>query len=172
MSDYATAPNENTIRIERLLPGPIERVWAYLVEPEKRALWFVGGAWDLRMGGEARCEWDHRKLSHEPTPEEWKSFDGMSSSGTITRIDPPRLLAYRTGEGGGDSEVTFELTPRGNDVLLVLTQAPVASAQGKAAFASGWHAYLGILADRLEGVEPRAFWTYFDKLQAEYATRF
>jgi uncharacterized protein YndB with AHSA1/START domain len=172
MSEYATTPDPTSIRLERLLPGPVERVWAYLVEPEKRALWFVGGVWDLRVGGEAQVAWDHRKLSHEPTPHAWKDFDGTTTTGTITRVEAPRLLSYRTGPGGGDSEVTFELEPRGKDVLLTITQTPIADAQMKAGFASGWHAYLGILEDRLNGATPRGFWTYFDKLQGEYADRF
>ena len=31
-SAYATATAANAVRIERLLPGPIERIWAYLTE--------------------------------------------------------------------------------------------------------------------------------------------
>jgi len=172
MSDYASAPG-NVLRIERRLPGPIERVWAYLVDPGKRALWFVGGAWDLRVGGVATVEWDHTKISHEPTPEAWKAFDGTSSTATITRIDPPRLLAYRTDMGRGtDSEIVFELSPVGDEVLFVITQTPVADAQSKSAFGSGWHAYLDALDDRVRGVKPRGFWTNFGRLQDEYAKRF
>src|SRR5204862_5015849 len=140
----------HTLRIERRLPGPIERVWAYLVDPEKRALWWVGGAWDLKPGGETVCEWDHTRLSDEPTPEAWKSFDGMTSTGTITRIDPPRLLAYR-GDTGGAFEVTFELRPEGDAVIFTTTQAPVADA-GQARFASGWHAYVALLDDGVRNV--------------------
>ena len=171
MSDYASA-TANVLRIERRLPGPIERVWAYLVEPEKRALWWVGGAWDLRPGGVAQADWDHTRLSHEPTPEAWKAFDGMTTTATITRVEPPRLLTYRTDMGAGDVDITFELIPQGDDVLFVITQAPVADAQGMASFGSGWHAYLNILEDRVRGTTPRGFWTAFNKLQVEYATRF
>jgi uncharacterized protein YndB with AHSA1/START domain len=171
MSNYASATGA-TLRIERRLPGPIERVWAYVVEPEKRALWFVGGIWDQHAGGEARSLWDHTRLSHEPTPEAWKSFDGMETTATITRIEPPRLLSYRTDMGAGAVDITFELVPDGDDVIFSITQAPVADAKGKASFASGWHAYIDILEDRLRGVKPRGFWTNFDRLQAEYATRF
>ena len=32
------------VRFERLLPGPIERVWAYLTESDKRSLWLASGA--------------------------------------------------------------------------------------------------------------------------------
>ena len=170
MSDYATATG-NILRIERKLPGPIERVWAYLVEPEKRELWFVGGAWDLRPGGVARVEFDHTKLSHEPTPEEWKSMDGATSNGTITRVDPLRLLAYRTDMGAGEVEITFELRPDGDEVILTLTQAPV-SDEMNASFGAGWHAFIDILEDRVRGVKPRGFWSNFDKLQGGYASRF
>ena len=41
MNEYGTLIGNNSIRFERLLPGPIERVWAYLVEPDKRALWLA-----------------------------------------------------------------------------------------------------------------------------------
>jgi uncharacterized protein YndB with AHSA1/START domain len=116
MSNYASATGA-TLRIERRLPGPIERVWAYVVEPEKRALWFVGGIWDQHAGGEARSLWDHTRLSHEPTPEAWKSFDGMETTATITRIEPPRLLSYRTDMGAGAVDITFELVPDGDDVI-------------------------------------------------------
>ena len=37
MNDYGELLDENTVRFERLLPGPIERVWSYLTEGEKRA---------------------------------------------------------------------------------------------------------------------------------------
>ena len=170
MTQYASAPG-NVLRLERRLPGPIERLWSYLVDPEKRALWWVGGAWDLRPGGETRCEWNHTRLSHEPTPDAWKDFDGMTSTGTITRLEPPRLLAYRADMGGEPFEVTFELKADGDEVIFSITQEPVADG-AKASFASGWHAYVDILEDRVRGVKPRAFWTNFSVLEKEYATRF
>ena len=171
MSDYASATG-NTLRISRRLPGPIERAWSYLVESEKRALWFAGGEWELRVGGKAQVVFDHTRVSHEPTPEAWQPMEGVASVGTITRVDPPRLLAYSFEMGESKFEVTFELAAEGKDVILTITQAPVADAQGQAAFASGWHAYLDILQDRLRGIEPRAFWTNFDQLQKEYEGRF
>ena len=170
MTDRATV-RDGAIHIERLLPGPIERVWSYIVDPDKRALWFAGGAWDLHPGGEARVVFDHSKVSDEPIPEEWKGMEGNAPSGTITRVEAPRLLAYRADMGGAPFEVTFELTAVGDEVILALTQAPVDD-QGKAAFGAGWHAYLDMLEDRLRGVKPRAFWTRFKGLMEQYATRF
>ena len=51
-ADRGTITEAGTIRFERLLPGPIERVWAYLTESDKRAKWLAAGDMDLRPGGE------------------------------------------------------------------------------------------------------------------------
>lgn len=53
----------NTIRFERLLPGPIDRVWAYLTESEKRGQWLAIGDFDLRTGGKTRLFFRHKNLS-------------------------------------------------------------------------------------------------------------
>ena len=34
-----------TVEIRRLLPGPVERVWAYLTESELRRQWLAAGGW-------------------------------------------------------------------------------------------------------------------------------
>jgi uncharacterized protein YndB with AHSA1/START domain len=47
----STFVKPSTVRIERLLPGPVERVWAYLTESTKRATWLAAGEFDLRVGG-------------------------------------------------------------------------------------------------------------------------
>ena len=43
MKDYPEVVSPTEIRFERLLPGPIENVWAYLVESKKRGEWFASG---------------------------------------------------------------------------------------------------------------------------------
>ena len=48
MNDYGELLDKNTVRFERLLPGPIERVWAFLTESDKRAQWLCGG--DVETG--------------------------------------------------------------------------------------------------------------------------
>jgi uncharacterized protein YndB with AHSA1/START domain len=72
MSDYATSPEPGTVRLERLLPGPIERVWEYLTDAQKRATWLAGGVFDLRVGGVTRLEFRHDTLSAEPPPEAYR----------------------------------------------------------------------------------------------------
>ena len=43
-----TGPAE--VRLVRTLPGPIERIWDYLTDSEKRSRWFAGGPMELRPG--------------------------------------------------------------------------------------------------------------------------
>ena len=170
-STMGTSTEQGTVRLERLLPGPIERVWAYLTESDKRATWFAGGVFDLRVGGKADLHFDHDNISSEKRPPD-RPKDGKSDfPGKITRVEPPRLLAYTFGATNPESEVTFELEPRGKDVLLVVTHRRLANRTTMINVAGGWDAHVGILEDRLNGVEPRPFWTTHAKLKREYEAR-
>src|SRR5262249_24322323 len=110
--DYGTVPEPRILRIERLLPGPVERVWGYLTDPDKPAKWLAGGAMELRVGDRAELTFRHADLSPEKTPPEpFRSMEGGHTLNCrITACDPPRLIAYTWGEDWG--EVTFELRPR------------------------------------------------------------
>jgi uncharacterized protein YndB with AHSA1/START domain len=172
MNDYAVAPNPTTVRLERLLPGPIERAWEYLTDSEKRGKWFASGNMELKKGGSVEFVFDHDQLSDEPYPEDYRKYKGSRLSGTVTRYEPPRVLAYTwNGPDGKHSEVTFELTPKGKDVLLVLTHSRIASRESMKLFAGGWHSHLGVLADILGGRRPRPFWSDHVKNVREYETR-
>ena len=37
--------------------------------------------------------------------------------------------------------------------------------------ASGWHAHVGVLLDRLHGRDPQPFWPTFARLEAAYENR-
>jgi len=169
-SSMSTSTEQRSVRLERLLPGPIERVWAYLTEADKRATWFAGGTFDLRVGGRAELHFDHSNISSEKTPDEYKSKKSDWSE-TITRVDPPRLLSYTFGAAGPESEVTFELETRGKDVLLVITHRRIVDRKTMVGVAGGWDAHVGILSDRLNGVEPRPFWTTHARLKREYEAK-
>lgn len=163
-----TAPGE--VRIVRLLPGPIERVWEYLTNPGKRARWFAGGPMELKAGGKYTLNFVHKNLAPDETPpEEFKQVQdpGVSFDGTVLRCEPPRLLSYTFDE---ESEVTFELTPQDDKVILVLTHrstgVDLPSLHG---YASGWHIHLAHLIALLEGTPRPGFWTLHMKLKEEYA---
>lgn len=174
MSEHGIITEAGTVRFRRILPGPIERVWAFLTEPEKRATWFAGGPMDLRAGGTARLHFRHADLSPgEEAPERYRQAqEGIDFDCRITRCEAPRLLAM---EWPGDadeppSEVTFELTPDGDRVVLDLVHRRLGPV-GLRNVAGGWHLHLAMLAARLEGVAPPPFWATHARLEAEYAAR-
>ncbi len=171
MSDLGKIIGPGTLRIERLLPGPIERVWAYLTESEKRGTWLASGETELRVGGKVEFHFLHASLTphNEPIPERFKSMEhGASFAGRVTQCEPPRLLSYTWGDSG---EVTFELAPRGDHVLLVITDRRTDSSEDVGA-AAGWDAHLGILEDNLAGKTPRPFWSNWLRLEEEYLKQF
>jgi len=162
-----TKPGE--VRLVRTLPGPIERVWEYLTDPEKRARWFAGGPMEPRVGGKMRLDFKHKNIAPDETPpDDHKQYHdpGSSMEGKVLRWEPPRVLSYTFDE---NSDVTFELTPQGKTVLLVLTHR----ARGEDlpflhGFAGGWHTHLAHLVALLEGAPRPPFWPLHAKLKAEY----
>lgn len=162
-----------TVRIERLLPGPVERVWDYLTDSGMRRRWLAAGVMEPRPGGRVEHLFRHRELSDEPTPERYRAMeDSPAMQGEVTRWDPPRVLAYTWPGDNGASEVTFELFPEGGEVLLVVTHRRLADADTMVRVAGGWDAHLGILIDRLNGAAPRGFWSTHARLEAQYRERF
>lgn len=170
MTTFASYPERRTIRVERVLPGPIERVWAYLTEPEKRAQWFCGGVIEPKVGGRADLLFNHPDITAEPTPPAYKSHcENKVSHERVTHYDPPRLLGYSFG--GRDSFVTFELTPQGENVLLVITQYKLPSREELVSNSGGWHVHADLLENVLNGRLRGAFWSKFDELEKEYGRR-
>lgn len=167
--EFGAIAEPGTFRIERVLPGPIERLWSYLTDPEKRRTWFGAGPMELRVGGRVGLQFRFDELSAEKTPLD--KTNECDVGGRVTRCDPPRLLSYTWGEQQDASEVTFELFPRGRDVLLVITHRRLGDRGTMISVASGWHAHLGLLADQMNGRRPRPFWSTKTQLATEYETR-
>ena len=163
-----SAPTE--VRLVRLLPGPIERVWEFLTDPVKRARWFAGGPMEQRVGGKVALTFKHKDLApDEPLPEPFQKDESCCDfTAIVTRCEPPRVLAYTFGKTG-ESEVTFELTPQGKDVLLVLThRSRGADVADMADFGAGWHTHLAHLIAQLAGQPPPPFWSMFRALWNDY----
>ena len=172
MNAPVTLVEPGTVRLERLLPGPVERVWAYLTEADKRARWLAGGEFDLRVGGRARMEFDNDSLSSDKSrPEKYRNVGSSKFEGVITRLEPMRLLAYTWTWDSGDTEVSFELTPRGEQVQLVIVHRRLDGRAMPVNVMSGWDVHTGILEDVLNGVEPRPFWATHSQLEKQYAAR-
>src|SRR5262245_4871155 len=96
-----------SVRFERLIPGPVERVWDYLVDTERLPGWFGDATIEQHEGGAV-------------------SLMGGHIRGVVTRWLPGRRLAYTwnvfaPGQDESDypeSYVTFELSAQDEDVLL------------------------------------------------------
>jgi uncharacterized protein YndB with AHSA1/START domain len=176
VAGFGTLVEPGIVRFERRLPGPIDRVWAYLTEPEKRARWLAGGEMELHVGGRVELWFKHADLSpiEAPTPERFAaSVNGSAVPGTVTACEPPHRLAFTWGEGNERfSEVTFELEEVGDGVLLTVTHRRLGDDRKTwANVAGGWHTHLAILEDRLHDRVPEPFFASFERIEAEYHER-
>lgn len=165
--DYGVLGDDATMTINRLLPGPIERVWAYLTESELRRQWLAAG----EMGGVgSRFElvWRNGDLTDRPgsKPEEFGEEHRLGSE--VTEFDPPHRLAFTWGSTGG---VTFELAPAGARVLLTVTHRRILERSSQLNIGAGWHAHLDVLAAKLVGENPEPFWDHWTALKSEYDRR-
>lgn len=164
-----TSPTE--LRIVRTLPGPIERVWDYITDPEKRARWFAGGELEQKAGGKFVFAMVHKNIAPDETPPAKYAQvqdPGVTFEGRVRRCEPPRLLVFTFGSE--DSEVTFELTPQGKQVLFVLTHRTRGDEENAELtnYASGWHTHLAHFVALLEGKPRPPFWTVHAQRLAEY----
>jgi uncharacterized protein YndB with AHSA1/START domain len=135
------------VKLERLLSGPITRVWDHLTRPELLPAWFgERSSIEPRVGGAVRLMDGHIR-------------------GTVTQWVPPHRLSYTWNVfGPGDapdalsaypeSYLTLTLEARGEQVLLRLDHMPVLERFEKQN-AMGWHTFVDILADTLTQQPPR-----------------
>ncbi len=137
------------VSFERQLPGPIERVWDFLIDTKRLPQWFGDDSTITpRIGGAVRLMGGHVR-------------------GTVTQWAPPRRLSYTWNVFGPDdgreavsaypeSYLSFTLVPRGEGVLTLL-HLPILDRFEKQN-AMGWHTFLDILGAGLRGeaVEERA----------------
>lgn len=169
MNTYGTVIAPNTIQFQRLLPGPIERVWAYLTESEKRAKWLAGGSMDLRVGGSARLTWLHSELAAQPEEAPERYRNGHSMEARITRCDPPHVIGFTWGADPARlSEVVIELSEQGGEVLLVLTHYRLPDQKDLLGVSGGWHVHLDVLVEHLHGRTAPGFWSTHAEVRKVY----
>ncbi|MEP1093532.1 MAG: SRPBCC family protein [Cyclobacteriaceae bacterium] len=167
MSKHGKLIEPNTLQFERLLPGPIDRVWEMIVDEEKRSLWFAGGATDLKPGGVMKLIFNNSQFSPpDPAPEKYKDYaDGFVSQAIVEKCEAPTLLSINWENG----IVTFALEEQGSEVKLTLTHEKLPDVkEQRIGTLAGWHTHLGVLKARLLGVAPEKFWPKHDRLEKEY----
>lgn len=177
MNEYGVITAPDTVQFERLLPGPIERVWSYLLDSEKRRQWLASGEIEPFVGGKVVHVWHNNELTKNDAPPPERYADAGKEhrmESVVTEYDPLHVLAYSWNSGctsGDASEVRYELTPQGDKVLLKLTHSRLADAKAMLSVSGGWHTHLDVLAARLAEREPEGFWRTFSRLEREYTHR-
>ncbi|MBV9812086.1 MAG: SRPBCC family protein, partial [Acetobacteraceae bacterium] len=148
---YGVLSEPATLTIERVLPGPIERVWAYLTDSELRRQWLAAGAMELTVGAPFELVWRNDELTTPPgrRPAGIGAEHRMRSR--IIAADPPRRLVFAWGESG---EVSFVLEPVGDEVRLTLVHRRVPDRDTLLKVSAGWHMHLDTLVARASGREP------------------
>jgi uncharacterized protein YndB with AHSA1/START domain len=183
MSDFAEKLNDHVIRFVRILPGPIERVWEYLYDGDKRGRWFASGPLPGKVGETFHMQFKHGNLSPhqvEP-PEKMREIDrnGHGSTNVLLACEPPHRLVFTFG-GEKDparvSEVEFVLKtegdPKDNKVRLTLTHTRIPDRGNMVGVSGGWHAHLDVLEYRLRDETPPAFWDIWRRYDGVYDKRY
>ena len=164
MSGYGEYIDAQTVRFERVLPAPIDRVWEFLTKAELLASWIADGDIVERVGAKIYLDQDTDRVPFR--------MKGAKIEGTVLRVERPRLLEYSwVVEHVGkklESVVTFELAPQGDSkTRLAITHRPIL--EGFFALTgSGWHTHLDTLTARLKGDEPAPLMQRFQAVLPRY----
>lgn len=143
-----------SVSFERVLPGPIARVWHHLTDTKVLPQWFGNGTIEPRLGGSVRLMDGHIR-------------------GVITQWQPPHRLFYtwnvfHPGDGADaasaypESYLSFTLEQIDRGVLLRLSHVPVLERFEKQN-AMGWHTFLDILGAVLKGEKVEDRGSYMKK---------
>jgi uncharacterized protein YndB with AHSA1/START domain len=162
---HGTLADGSTLRIQRRLPGPIERVWSYLTDSDLRRQWLASGTMNLQAGASFELVWRNDELSTSPAERP----DGFSPESRATcqfvEVEAPRRMRYLWP---GVGEVTIELEPVGNDVMLTLTHRQLSGEKLILNVCAGWHAHLVLLVALVEGNRPPSLWATWRGLRKAY----
>ena len=179
MDNFGKLVKPDTVVFERLLPGPVERVFEFLWDENKRKLWFTTGAMPTKVDEKFRMHWQHKNYSPNtaPPPDNMKEMDekGHSDSFTLLAYEPPYRLAYTFGEEklkGNPSEVEFRLKPEGDKGRLTLTHTRFPDRGYALGVSRGWHSHLDVLEYQLKNETPPAFWDVFRQYDGVYDKRY
>ena len=100
---FAALTEPATLRLERLLPGSIDRVWAFLTESDLRRQWMAEGVMDMRVGGTANLVWRNNELTDPPgnKPDGFGEEHRMEGEGRPPRPRRRHVRDHRLQDRGG-----------------------------------------------------------------------
>jgi uncharacterized protein YndB with AHSA1/START domain len=143
-----------TLRIQRLLPGPIERIWAYLTDSDLRSKWLAAGAMEMKVGAPVEFVWRNDELNDPPSARPAVSrraqhaephHRARSAAQAFDRLEQQRRRDVRAGAEG-----------QGRAAHRDPSRLPDRSTMLKVS--AGWHMHLDVLVARASGKEPAPFW--------------
>jgi len=134
---------ESAVRFVRILPGPVERAWAFLTEPTRLTEWYGEGSIEPREGGSV-------------------SLMGGHIRGVVTGWQPNKFLGYTwnvlaPGETVSQwpvSYLEFMLAPEEKTVRLTLVHRPIPQTMQPQTM-MGWHTMLDLIEAGLNGEFPK-----------------
>jgi uncharacterized protein YndB with AHSA1/START domain len=162
---YADFPTPTMLKIERRLPGPIERVWAHLTDSALRKQWLAAGEMTLQANSTFELVWRNDELSASPSERPEGFSEESRATCLLTEVEAPHTLRFTWTDVG---DVCIKLAVEGEEVLLTLTHQLPADPNLKLMVSAGWHAHLDILVARVQSVPAKSLWANWKVLKAEY----
>ncbi|MEA3055738.1 MAG: hypothetical protein QOD30_1170, partial [Actinomycetota bacterium] len=133
ITDLGTLVDERTIRFERRLAAPVERVWHAVTDPDEMRSWFPSAVQgERKIGAPLRFPFDDNVAD--------------AFTGEVTEWEPSRVFGFTWNH----DQLRIELTPDGDGTLLVFTHQ-VYDASIAARTGAGWHTCLANLGAHLGG---------------------
>ena len=174
MSEFGELLEDGTLRFTRYLPGPIDRVWTWLIDPEKRKEWLAGGAMPTKAGETFTLFFDNSQLTphDDQPPEKYECMQISSFECEMLVFDPPHHLSFSWPDRDDRmGEVTVHLTEDQGKVKLVLTHKGISMRDEIIGASGGWHVHIDIMTEKLLGQIPDPFWTRHMDMEEHYAER-
>ncbi|MBV7267255.1 SRPBCC family protein [Erythrobacter ani] len=173
MTDYGKQTGPTQLEFTRMFDASPAKVWEFLVDGEKRKLWFCGGSTADRPGGRIVFDFDHRRLSDRSPPKKYASEEVVTHFGEVITYDPPRHLVFTWFEAEGEGESTVDISLRESEAgktELLLVHTGVAGRDMLIGVLAGWHSHFDLLAEVLTGQRTTDFWVRDTELEEEYST--
>ncbi len=135
-----------TVRVEDRIPRPVADVFEAIVDPAKMAQYFISRG-SARLGPGADVEW------------EWADVSAKQSI-HVGQFTAGSTIGFAWSATGIPTKVTIMLTPDGDGTKLVVTEAPFALTEERAALAvqqtQGWTDFCcGLKAYLVHGINLR-----------------
>lgn len=165
INPYGRLTEPATLVIERLLPGPVSRIWQYLTDGDMRRKWLAAGAMEEKAGAAFELIWRNDELTNPPGDRPDGFGEEMRMKSRVVELQMHKRLVFTWGESG---EVAFDLRPEGDEVLLTVTHRRISDRANMLMVGAGWHMHLDILAAKLSGAQPEPFWDGWVRLKDDY----